>query len=183
MSNKLFLASIIGLGLSLAAVSTVIAVEAPKTAVGHSEVKPATSTNHSEVKYNTDSLVEFKQKQDLDIQQFIKQKQTEYASKAAQIKQQRLSCNQQVTNSNKQRAEQRKQLAASCKPTPNTSEPTTKEEAISRAAQIKATLQACQQKVKDFDTATKAQITKLKSSCVTQERKVLGLSTDIPYNQ
>ena len=131
---------------------------------------------------STDNLLEFTQIKNAEISTFKKQKLDEIKHKVEEVRTQRKTCQTNLKALSSSRKTARLDLIKDCKPTFE-GEPTTDEERSLRIQQIKDAKAACKVKLKEFEQETKQEVTNLRSSCFTSERKVLGLSTLIPYNQ
>lgn len=130
----------------------------------------------------TDNIKEFEQLKNKEISDFRTKKLEELHQKKEEIKAQRKACQESLTALSSARKTARAELLKTCKPT-FTGEPNTKEEKLARYQQIKDAMVACKAKLKEFEVETKTQVTDTRSQCFTTERKVLGLSTLVPYDQ
>ena len=115
-----------------------------------------------------------------NLLEFRKKQQTEYQEKRKQLMEQQHECNSQVAELRKQRQQSRQELMKACLPAKPSPAPTTKEEWQKANEERKAKQLECKQKIQDFDVETRKQQLEIKQSCFKEERKVLGLSTDIP---
>lgn len=140
--------------------------------------------NLEEKKLQYDNLREYANKQNAEVQALLKTKKEELERKRKAVTELRKQCELKLKELNTQRRTQRQELTASCKPPTFTTSAATREEGLERSKQVRETLEACRKQIKEFDTQTKQAQVDIRKECFQKERQdVLGLSTEIPYNQ
>lgn len=118
--------------------------------------------------------------------QYLQQKNQEIEAKRKELAAQKKTLEQQVKNLQTERAGAKKELLETCKPQKLSwiagSEPTADEKAAYQQS-VKDQAKLCIEKIKTFDLETRGKILELKKANIQAQKAVLGIMTDVPYNQ